>query len=117
VALNEGKLKRILSNGNEVSRNPFTLVLYRPIEHQKHSHHSNNLAAYVVLPGFNSNFIPFDGCLVRFRKHQHQRFFLEIYFTLCLAGSVFCIYFMLPFFTTLKEYYLGLQNCVLSVQF
>ena len=90
---------------NEVSRNPFTLVLYRPPAHQKHSQLTNNLAAYVVLPGFNSNLIPFDGCVVRFRKHQHQRSFLKIYFTLCLEDSVIGIYFMLPFFTTLKEYY------------
>jgi len=59
----------------------------------------------MALPGFNCNLIPFDGCVVRFRKYQHQRFFLEIYFTLCLAGNVFGIYFMLPFFTTLKEYH------------
>lgn len=78
VALNEGKLREFYQTRNEVSRNPFTLVLYRPPKHQKHSQHTNNIATYMVLPGFNSNLIPFDGCVVRFRKHQHQRFFLEI---------------------------------------
>jgi hypothetical protein len=45
---------------NEVARNPFTLVLYRPPDHQKQSqHNNNNLAAYVVLPGFKFKFNSF----------------------------------------------------------
>ena len=50
----------------------------------------------------SSNLIPFNGCVERFRKHKHQRFFLEIYYTLCLAENVLGIYFMLLLCTTLK---------------
>jgi hypothetical protein len=51
----------------------------------------------------SSNLISFDGGVERFRKHQHQRFFLEIYSSLSLAESVLDIYFVLLFCTTVME--------------